>query len=96
MIGVVAELTIKARQGAAFEQIALQLQDAVRTNEPGCQLYRLFKVRETQDRYIFMEIYDDEDAVAHHRASDHFRTLGRQMGAFLEGPPKITRMDKVD
>jgi quinol monooxygenase YgiN len=42
-----------------------------------------------------MERYKDEEAVKAHRASDHFRTLGREMGAFMDGPPAVLRMTEL-
>jgi quinol monooxygenase YgiN len=27
-----------------------------------------------------------------HRASEHFRTIGKEMGAFMDGPPSVLRM----
>ena len=30
-----------------------------------------------------------------HRGYDHFTQLGRDMGPFLDGAPRVTRMDKV-
>jgi quinol monooxygenase YgiN len=95
MPGAVAELTIKEGSEAEFEKVALELEQAVNANEPGVVYYRLFKVQGEANRYIFMEHYRDAAAVEAHRASEHFKTIGRKMGPFLAGPPKITRMDKV-
>lgn len=95
MIGAVAELTVKEGSQADFEKAAVELEAAVNANEPGIMLYRLFKVQGTTNKYIFMEEYKDAAAVEAHRAAEHFKRLGRAMGPFLDGPPVITRMDKV-
>ena len=95
MIGAVAELTVKEGSQAEFEKVALELEAAVNANEPGILFYRLFKVRDTTNKYIFMEEYTDVAAVDAHRAAEHFKRLGRAMGPFLDGPPTVTRMDKV-
>jgi quinol monooxygenase YgiN len=42
-----------------------------------------------------MERYKDEDAVKAHRGSDHFRSLGKEMGAFMDGPPEILRLNEL-
>lgn len=95
MIGAVAELKVKEGQEAEFEKVASELEAAVNANEPGVILYKLFKVRDVPATYIFMEQYKDQAAVEAHRAAEHFKRLGRAMGPFMDGPPKVTRMDKV-
>ncbi len=95
MIGAVAELPVKEGSQAEFEKVALELEAAVNANEPGIIFYKLFKVRDTSNKYIFMEQYADAAAVDAHRAFEHFKRLGRAMGPFLEGAPTVTRMDKV-
>ena len=95
MIGAVAELTIKEGSQAEFEAVARELEAAVNANEPGIITYKLFKVRDVSNKYVFMEEYKDAAAVDAHRAAEHFKRLGRAMGPFLEGPPTVTRMDKV-
>jgi quinol monooxygenase YgiN len=95
MIGAYALLTIKDGSQADFEAVAAELVAAVNANEPGCELYRLFKVRESTTQYAFMERYKDQAAVEAHRASEHFKRLGRAMGPFLDGPPVVTRMDQI-
>jgi len=95
MIGAVAELTVKEGSQAEFEKIALELEQAVNANEPGIVFYKLFKVRDTTNKYVFMEQYADAAAVDAHRAYEHFKRLGRAMGPFLDGAPTVTRMDKV-
>jgi quinol monooxygenase YgiN len=95
MIGVVAELTVNEGQQADFEKVASELVAAVNANEPGCKLYRLFKVRDASTEYVFMEQYLDQAAIDTHRASEHFKRLGRAMGPFLNGAPRVKRMDIV-
>ncbi len=96
MIGVVAELTIHDGKQAEFEAVVKQLVAAVNANEPGCKLYQCFKVRDSDTQYAFMEQYEDAAAVEAHRASEHFKTLGAQMGPFMAGRPNIKRMDMVE
>lgn len=95
MIGVVAELTILEGKQAEFEKIASELAQAVNASEPGCLLYKLFKVREQSREYVFLEQYADQAAVDAHRASEHYKRLGRAMGPCLDGAPRIKRMDFV-
>jgi quinol monooxygenase YgiN len=91
---IVATIKVKAGQEAAFEATALRLVAAVNANEPGCMLYTLNK-GEDPSTYVFMERYKDEDAMKAHRGMEHFKTIGREMGAFLDGPPSVLRMKQV-
>lgn len=88
---IVATIKVKPGQEAAFQATALRLVAAVNANEPGCLLYTLSKGDEAST-FVFMERYADEEAMKAHRASDHFRTIGKEMGAFMDGPPSVLRM----
>ena len=85
---------MKDGQQAQFEETAKRLVAAVNANEPGCKLYALHK---TDDPllYVFMERYDDQAAVDAHRGSDHFKTIGREMGQYMDGKPDIMRVTEV-
>jgi quinol monooxygenase YgiN len=78
-----------------FEAVAKELAAKVNANEPGCKLYALHTT-EAPHTYVFMERYADQAAVEAHRASDHFKTLGRKMGEFMEGRAEILRLKEVD
>ena len=93
-IAVVATAKVKEGQEAGFEETALKLVEAVNVNEPGCMLYTLNK-GDAPLTYVFMERYEDQDAVAAHQTSDHFKTLGRQMGAFMDGRPDVLVLNEL-
>jgi quinol monooxygenase YgiN len=94
---IVATIRVKPGEEAAFETIARKLVAAVNANEPGSLLYTLNKADQDDHprTYVFMERYKDEDAVKAHRATDHYRTLGKAMGAHLDGAPAILRMKEL-
>ena len=46
--------------------------------------------------YVFMERYVDQAAVEAHRATEHFKTLGRKMGEFMDGRPEVLRLKEVE
>ncbi|MFV0280250.1 MAG: putative quinol monooxygenase [Rhodoblastus sp.] len=94
MIAVVAFIKTKPGQGAEFEAVARELAAKVNADEPGCKLYQLSKASEP-DTYVFMERYVDQSAVDAHRASAHFRELGKKMGAFMDGRPDVKVMQEV-
>jgi quinol monooxygenase YgiN len=96
MIGVTAQLTVREGSQEEFERVVKELQAAVKANEPGALLYQCFKVRDAVNTYMFMEQYADQAAVEAHRASEHFKRLGKAMGPCLEGTPVIVRMDSLE
>ena len=94
MFGTVATIKVKEGQGADFEKVALELVKQVTANEKGCLLYQLYHGEEP-NTYVFLERYADQAAVEAHRASDYFKTLGRAMGAFMDGKPAVQRFKQV-
>ena len=73
MIAVLARLNVAAGKESDFEAVMLGLAEQVRANEPGNKLYTLVKDAEG---YAVMELYDDEEALAAHSASEHFKAAG--------------------
>jgi quinol monooxygenase YgiN len=94
MLGIVAKIRVKDGMGEQFEEVAGRLVAAVNDNEPGCLLYALHR-SDDPNLYVFMERYQDDAAAEAHRKSDHFRGIGREMGAFMDGAPEIMRLQQV-
>ncbi len=95
MLGIVAKIKVKDGMQQQFEDVAKKLVAAVHANEPGCKLYALHR-SEDPLVYVFMERYVDQAATEAHRASEHFKTLGREMGPFMDGRPEIMRLSEVE
>lgn len=95
MIAIIAVLKVQEGKGPEFEAVFLELAAKVRANEPGNVFYQLTKSRTEADTYKVLELYKDQDAVAAHGGSDHFKDLGRKMGAFLAGRPDVEQLDAV-
>jgi len=95
MIGIVATLKIQEGKGPDFEAVFLELAGKVRTNEPGNIFYQLTKSRTEANTYKVIELYKDQDALTAHGGADHFKDLGRKMGAFMAGRPDIEYLDAV-
>jgi quinol monooxygenase YgiN len=95
MIGVVATLKVQEGKGPDFEAVFLELAGKVRANEPGNVFYQLTKSRTEADTYKVLELYKDQEALAAHGQSDHFKDLGRKMGAFMAGRPDVEYLDAV-
>jgi quinol monooxygenase YgiN len=95
MIGIVATLKVKEGHGPDFEAVFLELAAKVRAEEPGNIFYQLTKSRAEADTYKVLELYKDQDALAAHGQSDHFKTIGARMGAFMAGRPAVEYLDAV-
>ena len=95
MIGVVATIKVKDGKGDDFVKVASQLVEKVNANEKGCLLYALYKSDEP-NTYVFLERYKDQAAVDEHRGTEHFKTLGRAMGEFMDGRPEVVRLKEVE
>jgi quinol monooxygenase YgiN len=95
MLGVVATLKVKPGMEKEFEAVAKELVARVTASEPGCKLYALHHA-EAAGTYVFMERYVDQAAVDAHRAAEHFKTLGRKMGEFMDGRPEVLRLREVE
>jgi quinol monooxygenase YgiN len=93
-IGIIATLRVQPGKEAEFEGVFAELAPAVAANEPGNSYYRLFRTEEA-GVYKVLECYDDGAAVEAHRASDHFRTLGANLGPCLAGAPEIEKLSAV-
>ena len=92
---VLATLKIKAGTSAEFVAVAKRMAEAVKANEPGNHGYELLKT-DSDTSWVFLERYQDEAAVEAHRKSDHFRTIGKEMGQYMDGKPELLRLSTLD
>ena len=94
-VGVIATLRIQDGKAAEFEAFFTELAKQVRANEAGNIAYQLTKSRTEANTYKVLELYKDQDALTAHGQTDHFKTIGREMGAFMAGRPDIEYLDAV-
>jgi quinol monooxygenase YgiN len=94
-VGIVATLKVQEGKNADFEAIFRDLAKAVRANEPGNKLYQVCKSRKDANTYVVMEIYENDDALKAHGASEHYKTLGAGLGPTLAGRPDIQYFDTI-
>lgn len=92
MIALLARLQVAAGKEAEFEKVMLELAAQVRANEPGNHLYTLVK---DDDGYAVMELYDDDDALKAHGASDHFKAAGAKFAGLMAGRPELKRFEVI-
>lgn len=96
MIGIVATLKVQDGKGSELEAVFKELAALVRANEPGNVLYQLTKSRADANTYKVLELYKDQEAVAAHSGSAHFKEMSPKMGPCLAGRPDIELLDSCD
>ena len=97
MIYVVATLTIKP--GTAAEFIAgAKACIAETVKEPGCISYDLTESVTDPSKFVFVEQWENAEALVPHRAAEHMKAFGRVVVKCLSAPPKIEVItpEKVD
>ncbi|MFK7914024.1 MAG: putative quinol monooxygenase [Pseudomonadales bacterium] len=93
MIGVIARLNVAEGKDAEFEKAMLALAAQVRANEPGNHLYSLCK--DDEGNYVVMELYENEEALAAHGQSEHFKASGASFKGLMAGAPDVKRMQVI-
>ena len=88
MIYVVATLTVKPE--ARAELIAGAKACIVETRkEPGNIAYDMHESVSDPTKMVFVEQWENAEALESHRKAEHFRAFGRIAAACLSAPPKI-------
>ena len=52
-------------------------------------------IRDGDGNYLVLELYKDEEALAAHGASEHFKAAGAGFKGLMAGAPEITRLTVV-
>jgi quinol monooxygenase YgiN len=94
-IGIVATIKVQEGKNAEFEAVFKDLAVQVRANEKGNLFYVLTKSRTEANTYKVLEAYADQEALAAHGQSEHFKAAGPKMGPCLAGRPEIEYLDGV-
>ena len=96
MITLVVNMTTKEGKAAEFESVMKALSEKVVANESGCKLYQLARSKSTENAYVLLERYVDEEALAVHSNTDYFKAGIPGMMACLDGRPDIAMYDEVE
>ncbi|HXH14799.1 MAG TPA: putative quinol monooxygenase [Sphingomonas sp.] len=94
-VKVVALVSVKPGQDEAFVAAAKICVTASRA-EPGVLQYELWQESEGERRFVFNELYADDDAVQQHMASDHFKAFGLAARDLAAARPTIIVTKAVD
>lgn len=93
MIVILANMKVKEGKADEFEALVRDLAASVRSDEPGNHMYTLNKTKEGS--YVFIERYDDKEALKAHSASPHFKASFATMGGLLDGMPEIQQLTEI-
>ena len=88
MIYVVATLTIKPETRAEFIAAATACIADTR-KEAGNIAYDLHESVTDPTKMVFVEQWENAEALVPHRAAEHMKTFGRVVVKCITGPPKI-------
>ncbi len=88
MIYVVATLMVKPETRAEFIAAATACIKETR-KEPGNIAYDLHESVTDPSKMVFVEQWQNEEALVPHRAAEHMKTFGRVVVKCITGPPKI-------
>lgn len=64
--------------------------------EPGCRRYDLYRSDDAEPALHLIESYDDADALAAHRASDHYVQYRAKLPELLASPVEVTVLTPDD
>jgi quinol monooxygenase YgiN len=97
VIYVVATLTVKPETRAEFIQAATACIEATR-KEAGNIAYDLHESVTDPERMVFVEQWENAEALVPHRSAEHMKTFGRVAVKCFSAPPKIEIItpEKVD
>jgi quinol monooxygenase YgiN len=88
VIYVVATLTIKPETRAEFIAAATACIEGTR-KEPGNIAYDLHESVTDPAKMVFVEQWENMDALVPHRTAEHMKAFGRVAVKCMTGPPKI-------
>jgi quinol monooxygenase YgiN len=94
MITIVAHCTIKKGSTEAFLQTTKPLIEGTR-KEPGNISYDLYLDLSSPEKYTFIEVWKDQNAIDEHNASAHFNGFVAAAGPLFDGDLDIRLYQKV-
>ncbi len=85
MAQIGAVVTIVAHEAKEEELIAvLRAMQAEVSAEPGCDLYRVVRLKRQPRTFVLMELYRDEEALAAHQANAALARFGPELEPLTE------------
>ena len=94
IISVIAILTSKKDTDATLQIELKKLLNAT-LDEPGCLSYEIYEYSEEKGRYIVIDQWENEEALAKHQASPHFKYFIHISPALLANPIEIKSLNRL-
>ena len=88
MITIIAMFELKPECVDTFKGLAAECIEASRKEE-GNVSYNFYAGKEDKNKYFFVEVWKDDDAIASHNASAHFQKFAGAFGPMLAKPPVV-------
>lgn len=80
---------------ADFEATTARHVHNVRTRDPHFSLYNLTRLRDSETRYVSMQIFDSWEAQKAHQTYDYVLPMIPEMNACLAGPPTVEWLEVI-
>jgi quinol monooxygenase YgiN len=88
MIVVTGRVHVAPENRERFSAVATQMCSSSR-DEHGCRGYRVYADLEQDDRYVFVEEWDDDEALQRHFGEPHTATFMQSLLPLLAGPADV-------
>jgi quinol monooxygenase YgiN len=88
MIVVVGRVRSDADKRAELVRIGHAVAAQSRT-EPGCISYRLYEDTEIENEFVFVEEWENDEALQQHFATSHIAQFMRAISATIVAPPDV-------
>lgn len=93
VLNVVALVKIKPEHIKDVEPLVKALAEKSRAEE-GISRYDIFRVKEKEGVFVFLEQYKSEEAIKAHQETEHFKTTIAACKEFFVEPPVIVSLEK--
>ena len=88
MITIVAKSTVKDGMEEKFKEVVKELISESRKEE-ACISYNLYEDINNRNILTFIEEWKDENAINHHRETEHYSRIIPELAKYREGKPEI-------
>ncbi len=94
-VSVIARFFPNDGQLDAVEKILKGMVGPTR-NEPGCERYDLYRVKDGPAQFALFEIYKDQAALEFHRTTEHYKAYRAIIASLLSEPIGVSVLNGVD
>ena len=94
MIVLVAHLNAAEGKGNEVVEAFKQVVPKIR-KDPGTITYSILQAVDNPDKITVYERYENDEALAYHGQTEHFREFFRSTGSLFAGRPEILRFNEV-